>query len=63
LSKNGGMTVLKTESRACQRTTTLAILGVPDQAAAYGKCVAATTTGHVDLQKDVCMEEFEALKE
>uniref|UniRef100_A0A8C4Y767 Uncharacterized protein n=1 Tax=Gopherus evgoodei TaxID=1825980 RepID=A0A8C4Y767_9SAUR len=63
LVKGTRMTVLKTESRACQRTTTLAILGDLGQAAAYGKCVAAMTTGHIKMQKDVCMKEFEALKE
>ncbi|XP_022598571.1 NADH dehydrogenase [ubiquinone] 1 alpha subcomplex assembly factor 8 [Seriola dumerili] len=32
------------------------------EAAAYGKCVAATTTGRQELQKDLCAKEFEALK-
>lgn len=32
------------------------------QAAAYGKCVAATTTGKQELKKDLCAKEFEALK-
>lgn len=32
------------------------------QAAAYGKCVAATTTGRQELKKDVCSKEFGALK-
>lgn len=32
------------------------------QAAAYGKCVAATTTGKQELRRDLCAKEFEALK-
>lgn len=32
------------------------------QAAVYGKCVAATTTGTQELRKDLCAKEFEALK-
>ncbi|TFK05853.1 NADH dehydrogenase 1 alpha subcomplex assembly factor 8 [Platysternon megacephalum] len=39
------------------------LAGCRDQAAAYGKCVAATTTGPAELRKDVCTKEFEALKE
>lgn len=31
-------------------------------AAAYGKCVAATTTGRQELTKDMCAKEFTALK-
>lgn len=37
------------------------IFGV-HQATAYGKCVAATTTGRQELKKDLCAKEFEALK-
>uniref|UniRef100_A0A3Q0QYE5 NADH:ubiquinone oxidoreductase complex assembly factor 8 n=1 Tax=Amphilophus citrinellus TaxID=61819 RepID=A0A3Q0QYE5_AMPCI len=33
-----------------------------DEAALYGKCVAATTTGRQELKKDLCAKEFEALK-
>ncbi|XP_034050608.1 NADH dehydrogenase [ubiquinone] 1 alpha subcomplex assembly factor 8 [Thalassophryne amazonica] len=32
------------------------------ESAAYGKCVAATTTSRHDLKKDLCAKEFEALK-
>lgn len=32
------------------------------QAAAYGKCVAATTTSRQELKKDLCSKEFGALK-
>ncbi|XP_041670952.1 NADH dehydrogenase [ubiquinone] 1 alpha subcomplex assembly factor 8 [Cheilinus undulatus] len=32
------------------------------EAAAYGKCVAATTTSKQELKKDLCAKEFEALK-
>lgn len=32
------------------------------EAAAYGKCVSATTIGKQDLKKDTCVKEFEALK-
>lgn len=35
---------------------------VVQQAAVYGKCVAATTTGRQELRKDLCAKEFEALK-
>ncbi|XP_078510314.1 NADH dehydrogenase [ubiquinone] 1 alpha subcomplex assembly factor 8 isoform X2 [Lissotriton helveticus] len=31
-------------------------------AISYGKCVAATTTGKSELQKDACAKQFEALK-
>ncbi|XP_005721728.1 NADH dehydrogenase [ubiquinone] 1 alpha subcomplex assembly factor 8 [Pundamilia nyererei] len=33
-----------------------------NEAAVYGKCVAATTTGTQELRKDLCAKEFEALK-
>ncbi|CDQ92623.1 NADH dehydrogenase [ubiquinone] 1 alpha subcomplex assembly factor 8 [Oncorhynchus nerka] len=32
------------------------------EAAAYGKCVTATTTGRQELRKDLCVKEFDALK-
>ncbi|CAJ1080758.1 NADH dehydrogenase 1 alpha subcomplex assembly factor 8 [Labrus bergylta] [Xyrichtys novacula] len=32
------------------------------EAAAYGKCVAATTSSSQELKKDLCAKEFEALK-
>ncbi|XP_043109591.1 NADH dehydrogenase [ubiquinone] 1 alpha subcomplex assembly factor 8 [Puntigrus tetrazona] len=32
------------------------------EAAAYGKCVASTTTGNQELTKNMCVKEFEALK-
>ncbi|XP_010904453.1 NADH dehydrogenase [ubiquinone] 1 alpha subcomplex assembly factor 8 [Esox lucius] len=32
------------------------------EAAAYGKCVTATTTGRQDLRKDLCVKEFDVLK-
>ncbi len=32
------------------------------QAAAYGTCVASTTTGKQELAKNMCVKEFEALK-
>ncbi|KAG7507489.1 hypothetical protein JOB18_035682 [Solea senegalensis] len=32
------------------------------EAAAYGKCVSATTTGGQELKKDLCAKEFQALK-
>uniref|UniRef100_A0A8C7E0V4 Uncharacterized protein n=1 Tax=Oncorhynchus kisutch TaxID=8019 RepID=A0A8C7E0V4_ONCKI len=34
----------------------------PTIAAAYGKCVTATTTGRQELRKDLCVKEFDALK-
>lgn len=33
-----------------------------DEAAVYGKCVAATTAGKQELKRDLCVKEFEALK-
>ncbi|XP_030255841.1 NADH dehydrogenase [ubiquinone] 1 alpha subcomplex assembly factor 8 [Sparus aurata] len=33
-----------------------------EEAAVYGKCVAATTTSRQELQKDLCAKEFQALK-
>ncbi|KAM9838060.1 NADH dehydrogenase [ubiquinone] 1 alpha subcomplex assembly factor 8 [Aulostomus maculatus] len=32
------------------------------EAATYGKCVTATTTGRQELRKDLCAKEFEALR-
>ncbi|XP_023849198.1 NADH dehydrogenase [ubiquinone] 1 alpha subcomplex assembly factor 8 isoform X2 [Salvelinus namaycush] len=32
------------------------------EAAAYGKCVTATTTGRQELRKDLCGKEFDTLK-
>ncbi|TNN04050.1 hypothetical protein fugu_001079 [Takifugu bimaculatus] len=32
------------------------------EAAAYGRCVAATTTGSQELKKDACSKEFVVLK-
>ncbi|XP_068610431.1 NADH dehydrogenase [ubiquinone] 1 alpha subcomplex assembly factor 8 [Brachionichthys hirsutus] len=32
------------------------------EAAVYGKCVAATTAGRLELKKDLCVGEFDALK-
>ncbi|XP_028287468.1 NADH dehydrogenase [ubiquinone] 1 alpha subcomplex assembly factor 8 [Parambassis ranga] len=33
-----------------------------EEAAIYGRCVAATTTSKQELKKDLCAKEFEALK-
>uniref|UniRef100_UPI0025AE3F04 NADH dehydrogenase [ubiquinone] 1 alpha subcomplex assembly factor 8 n=1 Tax=Doryrhamphus excisus TaxID=161450 RepID=UPI0025AE3F04 len=33
-----------------------------EEAAVYGKCVAATTTSRQELKKDLCAKEFAALK-
>ncbi|XP_043941004.1 NADH dehydrogenase [ubiquinone] 1 alpha subcomplex assembly factor 8 [Protopterus annectens] len=38
------------------------LAGCTEEAAAYGKCVAAATTGNQDLKKDTCAREFHALK-
>ncbi|KAI9518562.1 hypothetical protein NQZ68_035932 [Dissostichus eleginoides] len=32
------------------------------EAATYGKCVSASTTGRQELKKDMCAKEFQALK-
>ncbi|XP_076855618.1 NADH dehydrogenase [ubiquinone] 1 alpha subcomplex assembly factor 8 isoform X2 [Brachyhypopomus gauderio] len=32
------------------------------EAAVYGRCVVATTTGKQELNKDLCVKEFTALK-
>ncbi|XP_061765113.1 NADH dehydrogenase [ubiquinone] 1 alpha subcomplex assembly factor 8 [Nerophis ophidion] len=33
-----------------------------EEATAYGKCVAATTTSKQELRKDLCAKEFAALR-
>ncbi|XP_019353760.1 NADH dehydrogenase [ubiquinone] 1 alpha subcomplex assembly factor 8 isoform X2 [Alligator mississippiensis] len=38
------------------------LAGCRDQAAAYGRCVAAATAGRAELRKDACAQEFEALR-
>uniref|UniRef100_A0A8C8RWJ5 NADH:ubiquinone oxidoreductase complex assembly factor 8 n=1 Tax=Pelusios castaneus TaxID=367368 RepID=A0A8C8RWJ5_9SAUR len=38
------------------------LTGCRDQAAAYGRCVAATTTGQAEVRRDMCAQEFEALR-
>uniref|UniRef100_A0A8D0HET0 NADH:ubiquinone oxidoreductase complex assembly factor 8 n=1 Tax=Sphenodon punctatus TaxID=8508 RepID=A0A8D0HET0_SPHPU len=39
------------------------LAGCGEQAAAYGKCVAAMTAGHTELKKEACAAEFEALRD
>ncbi|XP_071619944.1 NADH dehydrogenase [ubiquinone] 1 alpha subcomplex assembly factor 8 [Heliangelus exortis] len=37
--------------------------GCGEQAAAYGRCVAAAAAGPAELRRDVCLEEFRALRD
>uniref|UniRef100_A0A8C9LBB2 Uncharacterized protein n=1 Tax=Pavo cristatus TaxID=9049 RepID=A0A8C9LBB2_PAVCR len=40
------------------------ILGDPEtSASAYGRCVAAASAGSAELRRDVCLREFQALRE
>ncbi|KAM6297480.1 NADH dehydrogenase [ubiquinone] 1 alpha subcomplex assembly factor 8 [Aegotheles albertisi] len=37
--------------------------GCGEQAAAYGRCVAAAAAGPGELRRDACLEQFRALRE
>ncbi|KAM9371212.1 NADH dehydrogenase [ubiquinone] 1 alpha subcomplex assembly factor 8 [Phaethornis superciliosus] len=37
--------------------------GCGEQAAAYGRCVAAAAAGAAEVRRDVCLEEFRALRD
>ncbi|NXL59515.1 NDUF8 factor, partial [Chordeiles acutipennis] len=37
--------------------------GCGEQAAAYGRCVAAAAAGPAELRRDLCLEEFRALRD
>ncbi|XP_051491146.1 NADH dehydrogenase [ubiquinone] 1 alpha subcomplex assembly factor 8 [Apus apus] len=37
--------------------------GCGEQAAAYGRCVAAAAAGPAELRRDACLEEFRALRD
>ncbi|XP_055033183.1 NADH dehydrogenase [ubiquinone] 1 alpha subcomplex assembly factor 8 [Misgurnus anguillicaudatus] len=51
-----------TRSRARMRLFPEMFAQCSAEATAYGKCVAATTTGKQELTKNMCAKEFEALK-
>ncbi|NWT59043.1 NDUF8 factor, partial [Erythrocercus mccallii] len=52
---------LRTRARLRRFPAALAACG--DQAAAYGRCVAAAAAGAAELRRDACLEEFQALRE
>ncbi|XP_075626953.1 NADH dehydrogenase [ubiquinone] 1 alpha subcomplex assembly factor 8 [Balearica regulorum gibbericeps] len=39
------------------------LAGCGEQAAAYGRCVAAAAAGTAELRRDACLEEFRALQD
>ncbi|KAK7122396.1 hypothetical protein R3I94_019496 [Phoxinus phoxinus] len=51
-----------TRSRARMRLFPELLAQCSGEATAYGKCVAATTTGKQELTKNTCVKEFEALR-
>ncbi|XP_016344885.1 NADH dehydrogenase [ubiquinone] 1 alpha subcomplex assembly factor 8 [Sinocyclocheilus anshuiensis] len=51
-----------TRSRARMKLFPELLVQCSGEAAAYGKCVASTTTGKQELTKNMCVKEFEALK-
>ncbi|XP_039937420.1 NADH dehydrogenase [ubiquinone] 1 alpha subcomplex assembly factor 8 [Hirundo rustica] len=52
---------LRTRARLRRFPAALAACG--DQAAAYGRCVAAAAAGPAELRRDACLEQFQALRE
>uniref|UniRef100_A0A8C3H3M8 Uncharacterized protein n=1 Tax=Corvus moneduloides TaxID=1196302 RepID=A0A8C3H3M8_CORMO len=50
-------------ARARLRRFPAALAACGDQAAAYGRCVAAAAAGPAELRRDACLEEFQALRE
>ncbi|XP_055652472.1 NADH dehydrogenase [ubiquinone] 1 alpha subcomplex assembly factor 8 [Falco peregrinus] len=39
------------------------LAGCGEQAAAYGRCVAAAAAGPAELRRDTCLQEFRALQD
>ncbi|NXU49040.1 NDUF8 factor, partial [Turnix velox] len=50
-------------TRARLRRFPVLLSGCGEQAAAYGRCVAAAAGGPVELRKDGCLKEFRALRD
>ncbi|XP_072208395.1 NADH dehydrogenase [ubiquinone] 1 alpha subcomplex assembly factor 8 [Excalfactoria chinensis] len=50
-------------ARARLRRFPALLAGCGEQAAAYGRCVAAASAGSAELRRDVCLREFRALRE
>ncbi|KAM6345030.1 NADH dehydrogenase [ubiquinone] 1 alpha subcomplex assembly factor 8 [Rissa tridactyla] len=50
-------------TRARLRRFPALLAGCGEQAAAYGRCVAAAAGGTAELRRDACLEEFRALRE
>ncbi|NWH68824.1 NDUF8 factor, partial [Geococcyx californianus] len=50
-------------ARARLRRFPVLLAGCAGQAAAYGRCVAAAAGGEAGLRRDVCGEQFRALRE
>ncbi|XP_052664928.1 NADH dehydrogenase [ubiquinone] 1 alpha subcomplex assembly factor 8 [Harpia harpyja] len=50
-------------ARARLRRFPTLLAGCGEQAAAYGRCVAAAAGGTAELRRDVCLEEFRALRD
>ncbi|XP_052543752.1 NADH dehydrogenase [ubiquinone] 1 alpha subcomplex assembly factor 8 isoform X2 [Tympanuchus pallidicinctus] len=50
-------------ARARLRRFPALLAGCGEQASAYGRCVAAASAGSVELRRDVCLREFQALRE
>ncbi|NWZ57062.1 NDUF8 factor, partial [Haliaeetus albicilla] len=50
-------------ARARLRRFPALLAGCGEQAAAYGRCVAAAAGGTAELRRDVCLEEFRALRD
>ncbi|NXF87493.1 NDUF8 factor, partial [Eubucco bourcierii] len=49
-------------ARARLRRFPALLAGCGEQAAAYGRCVAAAASGTTELRRDACLEEFRALR-
>uniref|UniRef100_G1NBA3 NADH:ubiquinone oxidoreductase complex assembly factor 8 n=1 Tax=Meleagris gallopavo TaxID=9103 RepID=G1NBA3_MELGA len=50
-------------ARARLRRFPALLAGCGEQASAYGRCVAAASAGSAELRRDVCLREFQALRE
>ncbi|KAM8992560.1 NADH dehydrogenase [ubiquinone] 1 alpha subcomplex assembly factor 8 [Guaruba guarouba] len=50
-------------ARARLRRFPALLSGCGEEAAAYGRCVAAAAAGPAELRRDACLEEFRALRD
>ncbi|XP_065504120.1 NADH dehydrogenase [ubiquinone] 1 alpha subcomplex assembly factor 8 [Caloenas nicobarica] len=50
-------------ARARLRRFPALLAGCGEQAAAYGRCVAAAAAGPAELRRDQCLREFRALRD